>query len=45
MESLLEYIDTLEKEKYIYNNKNLNVNAIVDQLIYYAKLVRSEIDD
>lgn len=40
VEDLLEYIDELEKELYIYQNKNLDAKTIIDELVYKTKCIR-----
>lgn len=40
VEDLLQYIDELEKEVYIYRNQNLDAKAIIDELIYKVKCIR-----
>lgn len=41
--ALLEYIDYLEKEIYVYKTplKELSIKEIVDELVYKAKVIRS----
>ena len=39
-ESLLEYIDELEKELYVYQNEHIDIKTVVDELIYKAKAIR-----
>ena len=40
VDGLLQYIDELEKEVYIYQNKNLDAKAIIDELIYKVQCIR-----
>lgn len=39
---LIEYIRELEKEVYIYQNKNLEVKTIVDELLYKVKCIKGD---
>ena len=39
---LIEYIRELEKEVYIYRNKNLEVKTIVDELLYKVKCIKGD---
>ena len=47
MDKLLEYIDELEKDLYFRPSFNMDkhtVKSIIDELVYHAKVVRSEND-